>query len=329
MKYIVKRILQMIPSVLLVLLITFTLSRIVPGDPARMMAGEQAPEEAVERIREEMGLNDPIPKQFVDYVGDVLHGDLGTAWHTGKPVTYDFAMRFPASLELALCALLLAVLIGIPVGIYAASKKDSAADHVSRVVTLLGTSVPVFWLGFMLIYLLYAKYDLIPAPIGRISDNIYPPTQITGLYLLDMIAFKSALSHILLPAICLSFGSLAVISRMTRSNMIEVLNLDYIRTARSKGIKERQVVGKHGLRNILVPVMTVIGAQLGGLIGNAVVVETIFNWPGVGSSITQSILQPDYAPVQAFTVVSVLIYMAINLILDILYAVVDPRITYN
>ena len=296
MKYIVKRILQMIPSVLLVLLITFTLSRIVPGDPARMMAGEQAPEEAVERIREEMGLNDPIPKQFVDYVGDVLHGDLG---------------------------------------IYAASKKDSAADHVSRVVTLLGTSVPVFWLGFMLIYLLYAKYDLIPAPIGRISDNIYPPTQITGLYLLDslltgdMIAFKSALSHILLPAICLSFGSLAVISRMTRSNMIEVLNLDYIRTARSKGIKERQVVGKHGLRNILVPVMTVIGAQLGGLIGNAVVVETIFNWPGVGSYITQSILQTDYAPVQAFTVVSVLIYMAINLILDILYAVVDPRITYN
>lgn len=265
----------------------------------------------------------------------MLHGDLGTAWHTGKPVTYDFAMRFPASLELALCALLLAVLIGIPVGIYAASKKDSAADHVSRVVTLLGTSVPVFWLGFMLIYLLYAKYDLIPAPIGRISDNIYPPTQITGLYLLDslltgdMIAFKSALSHILLPAICLSFGSLAVISRMTRSNMIEVLNLDYIRTARSKGIKERQVVGKHGLRNILVPVMTVIGAQLGGLIGNAVVVETIFNWPGVGSYITQSILQTDYAPVQAFTVVSVLIYMAINLILDILYAVVDPRITYN
>ena len=335
MKYIVKRILQMIPSVLLVLLITFTLSRIVPGDPARMMAGEQAPEEAVERIREEMGLNDPIPKQFVDYVGDVLHGDLGTAWHTGKPVTYDVAMRFPASLELALCALLLAVLIGIPVGIYAASKKDSAADHVSRVVTLLGTSVPVFWLGFMLIYLLYAKYDLIPAPIGRISDNIYPPTQITGLYLLDslltgdMIAFKSALSHILLPAICLSFGSLAVISRMTRSNMIEVLNLDYIRTARSKGIKERQVVGKHGLRNILVPVMTVIGAQLGGLIGNAVVVETIFNWPGVGSYITQSILQTDYAPVQAFTVVSVLIYMVINLILDILYAVVDPRITYN
>ena len=291
MKYIVKRILQMIPSVLLVLLITFTLSRIVPGDPARMMAGEQAPEEAGERIREEMGLNDPIPKQFVDYVGDVLHGDLGTAWHTGKPVTYDFAMRFPASLELALCALLLAVLIGIPVGIYAASKKDSAADHVSRVVTLLGTSVPVFWLGFMLIYLLYA--------------------------------------HILLPAICLSFGSLAVISRMTRSNMIEVLNLDYIRTARSKGIKERQVVGKHGLRNILVPVMTVIGAQLGGLMGNAVVVETIFNWPGVGSYITQSILQTDYAPVQAFTVVSVLIYMAINLILDILYAVVDPRITYN
>ena len=326
---------MMIPVIIGVVFIIFAIMELTPGDPVMMILGEGAPIEAQEALREEMGLNDPIPKQFVDYVGDVLHGDLGTAWHTGKPVTYDFAMRFPASLELALCALLLAVLIGIPVGIYAASKKDSAADHVSRVVTLLGTSVPVFWLGFMLIYLLYAKYDLIPAPIGRISDNIYPPTQITGLYLLDslltgdMIAFKSALSHILLPAICLSFGSLAVISRMTRSNMIEVLNLDYIRTARSKGIKERQVVGKHGLRNILVPVMTVIGAQLGGLIGNAVVVETIFNWPGVGSYITQSILQTDYAPVQAFTVVSVLIYMVINLILDILYAVVDPRITYN
>lgn len=335
MKYIIKRILQMIPSVLLVLMITFTLSRIVPGDPARMMAGEQAPEAAVERIREEMGLNKSIPEQFVSYVGEVLQGDLGTAWHTGRPVTEDFAMRFPASLELALCALLLAVFIGVPVGIYAASKKDSAADHVSRVVTLLGTSVPVFWLGFMLIYLLYAKYDLIPAPMGRISDSIYPPTQITGLYLLDslltgdMTAFKSAFSHIFLPAICLSFGSLAIISRMTRSNMIEVLNLDYIRTARSKGIREGKVIGKHGLRNILVPVLTVIGAQLGGLIGNAVVVETIFNWPGIGSYITQSILQTDYAPVQAFTVISVLIYMVINLILDILYAVVDPRISYN
>ena len=334
MKYIAKRILQMIPSVLLVLLITFSLSRIVPGDPARMMAGEQAPEEAVERIREEMGLNKSIPEQFVLYVKDVAQGDLGTAWHTGRPVTEDFAMRFPASLELALCALLLAVLIGVPVGIYAAAKKDSAADHISRVVTLLGTSVPVFWLGFMLIYLLYARFDLIPAPFGRISDNIYPPPQITGLYLLDslltgdLVAFRSAFSHIFLPAVCLCFGSLAIISRMTRSNMIEVLNLDYIRTARAKGIREKKVIGKHGLRNILVPVLTVIGAQFGGLIGNAVVVETIFNWPGIGSYITQSILQTDYAPVQAFTVVSVLIYMFINLLLDILYTVVDPRITY-
>ncbi|MDO4267549.1 MAG: ABC transporter permease [Eubacteriales bacterium] len=334
MKYIIKRILQMIPSVLLVLLITFTLSRIVPGDPARMMAGEQAPESAVEQIREEMGLNKSIPEQFIRYVGEVARGDLGTAWHTGRPVTEDFAMRLPASIELALCALLLAVLIGVPVGVYAASKKDSAADHVSRVVTLLGTSVPVFWLGFMLIWLLYAKLEVIPAPFGRISDKIFPPTQITGMYILDsiltgdMVALKSAVSHIFLPAVCLSFGSLAIISRMTRSNMIEVLNLDYIRTARSKGIRESKVIGKHGLRNILVPVLTVIGAQLGGLIGNAVVVETIFNWPGIGSYITQSILQTDYAPVQAFTVVSVLIYMVINLILDILYAVVDPRITY-
>lgn len=335
MKYILKRILYMIPSVLLVLLITFTLSRVVPGDPARMMVGEQAPQEAVDKIREEMGLNKSIPEQFVRYVGDILQGDMGTAWHTGKPVTEDFKVRFPASLELALCALFLAIAIAIPLGIYAASKKDSLADHATRVMTLLGTSVPVFWLGFMLILILYAKLDIIPAPFGRISDGIFPPTQITGLYLVDslltgdMVAFKDALGHIFLPAVCLSFGSLAVISRMTRSNMVDVLNLDYIRTARSKGIKEWKVITKHGFKNILVPVLTVIGGQLGGLIGNAVVVETIFNWPGVGSYITQSILQTDYAPVQAFTVISVLIYMFINLVLDILYSIVDPRISYN
>lgn len=335
MKYIIKRILYMVPSVLLVLMITFTLSRIVPGDPARMMAGEQAPQEAVDRIREEMGLNESIPLQYVNYVKDVMGGDLGTAWHTGKPVTEDFAMRFPASMELAMCALLLAILIGIPVGIYAAAKKDSAVDHISRILTLLGTSVPVFWLGFMLIYLLYAKYDLIPAPMGRISDKIFPPTKVTGLYVLDsiltgdLIALKDSFAHMFLPALCLSFSSLAIISRMTRSNMIEVLNLDYIRTARAKGIKEWRVIFRHGFKNILVPVLTVIGGQFGALIGNAVVVETIFNWPGVGSYITTSILQTDYAPVQAFTVISVLIYMCINLVLDLLYSIVDPRISYN
>lgn len=335
MKYIMKRILQMIPSILLVLLITFTLTRIVPGDSARMMAGEQAPEEAVERIREEMGLNKSIPEQFVLYVTDVVQGDLGTAWHTGKPVTQDFARFFPASLELALVALCIAIVIGIPIGIYAAVKKDSFVDHITRVFTILGTSVPVFWLGFLLIYLLYAKWNIIPAPFGRISDSINPPTRITGLYILDsiltgdIIALKDSISHILLPAICLSFSTLAIISRMTRSNMIEVINLDYIRTARAKGITERRIIVNHGFRNILVPVLTVIGAQFGSLIGNAVVVETIFSWPGVGNYITQSILQTDYAPVQAFTIVSVLLYMGINLLLDILYVVVDPRISYN
>lgn len=335
MKYLLKRLFQMIPSIFLVLLITFTLTRIVPGDPARMLAGEQAPEEAVEAIREEMGLNKSIPEQFILYVGDILQGDLGTSYRTGKPVTEDFADRFPASIELALVSLNIAVFLGIPLGILASVKKDSISDYITRFLTLLGNSLPIFWIGFVLISLLYSQLEIIPAPFGRISRQINPPTNITGLYLVDslitgdMVAFKNAFSYIITPAICLSLSSLAVISRMTRNNMLEVLNLDFIRTARSKGISDSKIIFKHGFRSILVPVLTVIGAQFGGLIGNAVVIETIFNWPGVGSYITTSILQTDYAPVQAFTVVSVFIYMGINLLLDILYTVVDPRISYQ
>ncbi len=335
MKYILKRILQMIPSILLVLLITFALTRLVPGDPARLIAGEQAPQSAVDAIREEMGLNKSVPEQFIIYLGDTLQGDLGTSYRTGKAVTEDFADRFPASIELALVALTIAIVLGVPLGILAAAKKNSIADYATRFITLLGTSLPVFWIGFVLIFLLYSQWDIIPAPFGRISRQINPPTHITGLYLLDsllsndMVAFKDALSYIILPAICLSLSSLAIISRMTRNNMLEVLNLDFIRTARSKGMKESKIILKHGFRSILVPILTVIGAQFGSLIGNAVVIETIFNWPGVGSYITTSILQTDYAPVQAFTLVSVFIYMGINLLLDILYTVVDPRISYS
>ncbi len=335
MKYILKRLLFMIPSVLLVLIITFTLSRVVPGDPARMIVGEQAPQSAVDAMREKLGLNKSIPAQFVDYLGAVIKGDLGDAWHTGKTVVEDFQTRLPASIELAVLSLIIAVVVGIPLGILAAARKDSIYDHISRLLTLLGTSIPVFWLGFMLIFTLYAKLDWIPAPMGRVSEGIMPPTAITGLYIidslltLDFVALKDSIGHLIMPAICLSLSSLAVISRMTRSNMVEVLNLDHIRTARAKGMNEVAVVFKHGFKNILVPVLTVIGTQLGVLIGNAVVVETIFAWPGIGSYITQSILITDYAPVQAFAVVSVFLYIGINLALDILYVVVDPRINYN
>lgn len=335
MKYILKRILYSIPSIILVLFITFFLSRVVPGDPARMIAGEQAPEESVQKIREEMGLNQSIPKQFVVYIQQVSKGDFGRSLHTGKPVTQDFGNRFPASVELALVSMAVAVLIGIPIGIISAVRKNSFIDNLSRVIALLGTSIPVFWLGYMLIYMLYSKWGILPAPSGRIASLINPPTQITGLYLLDsllsgdMVAFKSALGHIVMPAFCLSLNTLAVISRMTRSSMLETLNLDFMRTAKAKGISQRKVIIKHGFSNVLVPVLTVIGTQFGALIGNAVIIETVFSWPGVGSYVTRAILSVDYAPVQAFAIISVIIYILINLALDILYAVVDPRIRYG
>jgi peptide/nickel transport system permease protein len=320
---------------LLVTLLIFIMTRVMPGDPARMYAGETAPEDIVERIREEMGLNESLPRQFLVYLNGLAHGDFGYAWHTERPVIHDFAARFPASLELTLFALLLAVLIGVPLGIISSTHKNSAADHLSRLISLLGASMPVFWLGLLLILTFYAKMGWVPAPVGRLSKAVADPENITGLYMLDSVisgnlaALKSSLSQILLPGITMSFSSLAILSRMTRSSMLEVLNLDYIRTARAKGLGEKIVVLRHALSNALIPILTVLGSQFGLLLGHAVVVETIFAWPGLGSYVTDSILMTDYAPVQTFALFSAVVYVLINLTLDILYSVVDPRVRYE
>ena len=332
MKLIIKRILYIIPSMIVVLFITFALTRIIPGDPARMMVGEQASEEAIQRIRTEMGLNKSIPAQFWDYVTRIFSGDFGTAWHTGKSVTAEFAARIPASVELAVTGMLIAIALGVPLGMIAAVYKDRWPDSLCRNISLLGISLPVFWTGLMAIFLLYAKLGWISSPLGRISNGINPPTGITGFYLLDSIltgdgiAFSDSLRHLLLPAICLSFGTLAIISRITRTSMIEIMNQDFIRTLRAKGLSEFHILLKHGLPNIAITTMTVIGTQLGVLIGNSVIVETIFSWPGIGSFVTESILITDYAPVQAFSVISVFLYIVINLTLDILYVTIDPRL---
>lgn len=332
MKVIFKRLLYIIPSVIFVLFITFALTRIIPGDPARMMAGEQAPEESLANIRIEMGLDKSIPAQFADYIKDIFSGDLGTAWHTGKSVTSEFAARIPASVELALMGIFIAVIVGVPLGVLAASYKDKLPDFICRIISLLGISLPVFWTGLMAIFLLYAKLGWISSPLGRIAANIYPPTRITGLYLLDSIltgdfvAFADSFRHLLLPAICMSFGSLSIISRITRTSMIEVMNQDFVRTLRAKGLTKTNILIKHGLPNIAISALTVIGTQLGSMIGNAVIIETIFSWPGIGSFVTESILITDYAPVQAFAIVSVVLYILINLTLDILYVAIDPRL---
>jgi len=325
----------MIPALIGIVVITFILSRVLPGDPAIVMAGEQATDDVIAKIRMDMGLDKPLFVQFFSYVGQLLQGNLGFAYHTGHTVLSDFAIRFPATIELTLASVIIAICVAIPVGIIAATRKESFIDHISRVFSLIGACVPIFWLGLLFIYIFYSILGWAPAPMGRISGDLNPPTHITGLYVVDslmtgdMVALKSSFAHLLLPAICLSTGTMAIVARMTRSSMLEVIGQDYVRTARAKGLSETAVVGKHSLINALIPTLTVLGLQFGGLLGGAVITETIFSWPGVGGYVTDSILAADYAPIQAFTLVSAILFSFINLAVDLVYGLIDPRIRYE
>lgn len=333
--FVIRRLVYMIPSLFGIVVITFFLSRVLPGDPALMIAGEQALPEVVDRIRGQYGFDQPLYMQFIDYIGQLFRGDFGFAWHTGHAVADDFAARFPATVELTLASMAVAMIIAIPVGVLAASRKNSLIDHTSRVLSLLGSSLPIFWLGLLLISLFYTKLGWLPAPMGRISDSINPPTSITGLYVVDsllsgdMVALKDSLLHLLLPALCLSTGTMAIVVRMVRSSMMEVLQQDFMRTARAKGLSERAVVYRHGLINSFIPTLTVLGLQFGYLLGGAVITETIFAWPGIGNYVTESILAADYSPIQAMTLLSAVLYGLLNLIVDVLYGVLDPRVRYE
>lgn len=334
-KYILKRLLYAIPAVILVIVIIFALTRIMPGDPVRSYLGDMATDEQIAQLTEEWGMNDPLYVQFFRYCRNLLHGDLGYSNHTHRTVLEDFQKRFPASLELALWAIMFSVIIGIPLGIASATHKNSLVDHGARIVSMMGATMPSFWFGLMLILIFYARIGIAPAPIGRISTNLNPPTTITGLYVLDSIltgdtlALKDSIAHLILPAITLSLSSLAVLARMTRASMLEVLNQDYVRTAKSKGMSRGIVVYRHALRNAMIPILTVLGGQFGMMLGYTTVVETIFSWPGIGYYVTDSILNTDYNPVQAFALLSAILYVFINLILDILYSIVDHRISYD
>lgn len=326
---------MMIPSIAGIVMITFILTRILPGDPALMITGEQALPEFVDKVREEYGFNQPLYIQLWDYIKQLLRGDLGFAWHTGHSVADDFVSRFPATLELTLASMFVALIVAIPLGIAAASRQNSIFDHIARVLSFIGSSVPIFWLGLLLITLFYSKLGWLPAPMGRISGGINPPTHITGLYVLDsllswdMIALKSSLHHLILPAICLSMGTMAIVTKMVRASMLEVIRQDFMRTAKAKGLSNRAVIYKHGLINSLIPSLTVIGLQFGALLGGAVITETIFVWPGIGNYVTESILSADYAPIQAMTLISAILYGFINLIVELLYGVLDPRVRYE
>jgi peptide/nickel transport system permease protein len=324
--------LQIIPVLLGVSIVVFFMVRAIPGDPAQIMLGQQATQEQVQQIRENMGLDKPIFVQYGLFLKDALRGDLGDSIVTGRPVTTELLTRLPATLELTTFAMLIAILVGIPVGVISAVRQYSLLDKSTSVLALTGISMPIFWLAMILVVIFGVNLELLPFP-GRL-DPTTGITAITGFVLVDSLltlnfaGFWDGLLHLIMPALALATIPMAVIMRMTRSSMLEVMNEDYVRTARAKGVVPWRVVFKHALRNAMLPTITVIGLQVGLLMGGAIITETIFSWPGIGLYVYQSISARDYASIQGVVLYAALLFVLINLVVDILYAVLDPRVRY-
>lgn len=332
-QYIVRRLISMIPTLFGVSVVVFLFIHLIPGDPASAMLRENAPAEVAERIRESLGLNRPLYEQYAIYLGKVLRGDLGRSLVTNNPVTDDLANRLPATAELSILAILIATLVGIPAGIISAVRRNSIIDTASMFLSLTGVSMPIFWLGLMAIYLFAVELHWVPSGT-RIGPDVQL-TRITNFYLLDALltgnfaALGDLLHHLILPSIVLATVPMAILARMTRSSMLEALNQDYVRTAHAKGLRTRVVVVRHALKNALLPIITVIGLQVGGLLSGAILTETIFGWPGVGRWVYDSIQLRDYPVVQGVTLTIALIFVFVNLLVDLSYAFVDPRIHYQ
>ena len=333
--YIVRRVLMMVPVILGVFLLSFFLARVIPGNPALMMLGPQAPPSRLHALEIQMGLNLPIWDQLWRYVVAVLHGNFGTSIVTGDPVLVDLETRFPATVELAVASIVIGLAVAIPLGILSAIHKDSWVDYLGHLISLSGVSMPTFWFGILLILAFFTVLRVAPPPLGDLGVAYSPPPAVTHIVVLDALiagqwpVFWSALNQLILPAITLSTGTIAIMVRMIRSSMLEVMEQDYVRTAHAKGVPPTRIYLVHVLKNALVPLITVFGLQLGYLLGGAVLVETVFSWPGVGSYVSNAILANDYAPVETFALLSAIFYSVINLLVDVLNAAVDPRITYE
>lgn len=297
------------------------------------MLGERAEPERIAALREKLGLERPLWEQYLFFVGNLLQGDLGTSIFNQLTIKEQLARRWPATFELAIAATLFAVILGIPFGILAAVRKNSIVDNLATSFSLLGVSLPVFWLGLLLVYLFAVNLQWLPAG-GRLStdvDALFKP--ITGFYVLDALlqpqTFWDVARHLILPAITLGTIPLAILTRITRSAMLEVLSQDYVRTARAKGLNERVVIWRHAFKNALLPVVTIIGLQFGTLLGGAILTETIFSWPGIGSWVYEGILNRDYPVVQGGVIFVALVFVIVNLVVDLSYALLDPRIQYR
>ncbi len=328
-----KRLLAALPNLVGVVVITFILTRALPGDPAAYFAGGAATQEAVAQVRVQLGLDQPLPEQFWRYVLALARGDLGLSLTTGQPVLQELLARLPASVELVLIALLLACAVALPLGVAAASSPGSWVDQLCRVLTTAGVSLPTFFTGLLLAYVFYFLLGWAPAPLGRLDPMFSPPPQVTGLYLVDALLvgdlalWWASARQSVLPTLTMALFVLAPIARMTRASMLQVLSADFVRTARASGLSKTTVRVRYALRNALLPVVTTLGMVFGFMLGSSVIVEKVFGWPGVGSYAIDALTASDYAPVQGFVLAMGVLFVLLNLAVDLLYTLIDPRIS--
>ncbi len=332
---ILRRVSAAVPSLIGVVIVTFLLTRALPGDPAAYFAGPAATTEAIEQVRVQLGLDQPLYVQFGRYLRDLFHGDLGYSLTTGQPVGHELRTRLPASAELTLLGLIVSVAIAVPLGILAATRPNSVIDHCCRAVATAGVSLPVFFTGLVLVYVFYYLLGVAPAPLGRIDVFFSPPPHVTGFYLIDSAIagdgelLLASLKQLILPALTLAIFSLAPIARMTRASMLAALSSDFVRTARASGLSPFTVTLTYAFRNAMLPVITTLGMVFSFLLGANVLVEKVFAWPGIGSFAVEALIASDFAPLQGFVLTMAVMYVALNLLIDILYGVIDPRVRFE
>src|SRR5262250_2481356 len=330
--YLVKRLVLVVPTLFGVTVITFALTYLLPGNPALVKAGPLATPEHIAEMERRMGLDRPVVVQYWRYLSGVLRGDLGESATTGRPVVQDLLQRVPATLELTLASLLVALGVGIPLGVLAAVRRDGWLDHLSRLLGVGGVAMPTFWTGLLVLYVFFYKLGVAPPPLGRLSAGASAPTTITGLYTVDAVvtanwaALRSALAQLVLPALTLGFSVMAPLTRMVRATMLEVLESDYIKAAWAAGLPRRTIVYGDALRNCMIPVITLIGVVFGFLMAGNVVVEMVFAWPGIGNYAVTSLMSKDSGPIQSFVLFVAVVYVLVNLAVDLAYGLVDPRV---
>jgi peptide/nickel transport system permease protein len=330
--FVLRRLALLVPTLFGVSVVGFLLTYLLPGNPALVKAGPMATPQYVAEMKHRMGLDQPVYVQYAHYVTGLLHGDLGESSSTGRPVLTDFIQRLPATLELTMASFLLALLVGVPMGVLCAVHRDTIIDHVGRVFSVAGVAMPSFWSGLILIYVFFYLLGIAPAPLGRLGPGISPPAPITGLYAIDSLvsgnwrAFESSLAHLALPSLTLAISVMAPLARMVRAAMLEILETDYIKAVRAAGLPRWRVIYGDALANAIIPMVTVLGVVFGFLMAGNAVVESVFDWPGIGNYAVKALMLKDSSPIQSFVLFVALTCIVVNLLVDLVYSLADPRI---